>query len=126
LLDMEHSPNDMGTLHMQLVAASGSSAASVVRPPWNDMVIIKRCLDVGAQTILLPYVQSAEEAANAVAYTRFPPDGLRGVAGTTRASGFGRYRDYLNRANQEICVVVQCETRRTLDQLEAICNVDGI
>ena len=126
LLDMEHSPNDMGSLHLQLMATAGGTATPVVRPPWNDMVTIKRCLDVGAQTLLLPYVQSAEEAANAVAYTRFPPEGLRGVAGSTRAAGFGRIKDYLNIAHREICVLVQAETRKSLDNLDAICAVDGV
>ena len=126
LLDMEHSPNDMGSLHMQLMATAGGTATPVVRPPWNDMVMIKRCLDVGAQTLLLPYVQTAEEAANAVAYTRFPPEGLRGVASSTRAAGFGRIKDYLNIAHREICVLVQVETKKSLDNLEAICDVDGV
>jgi 4-hydroxy-2-oxoheptanedioate aldolase len=126
LLDMEHSPNDMGTLHTQLLAAAGGTATPIVRPPWNDMVLIKRCLDVGAQTLLLPYVQTEEEAASAVASTRFPPDGVRGVAGSTRAAGFGRINDYLNRAASEICVLVQVETRKSLDNLEAICKVDGV
>lgn len=126
LLDMEHSPNDMGSLHTQLMATAGGTATPVVRPPWNDMVMIKRCLDVGAQTLLLPYVQTAEEAANAVAYTRFPPDGLRGVASSTRAAGFGRIKDYLNIAHRELCVLVQAETKKSLDNLEAICNVDGV
>ena len=126
LLDMEHSPNDMGSLHLQLMAMAGGTATPVVRPPWNDMVLIKRCLDVGAQTLLLPYVQTAEEATKAVAYTRFPPDGLRGVASSTRAAGFGRIKDYLNIAHQELCVLVQAETRKSLDNLEAICDVDGV
>jgi 4-hydroxy-2-oxoheptanedioate aldolase len=126
LLDMEHSPNDMGSLHMQLLATAGGTATPVVRLPWNDMVMIKRCLDVGAQTLMLPYVQSAEEAVNAVAYTRFPPDGLRGVASSTRAAGFGRIKDYLNIAHHELCVLVQAETKKSLDNLEAICNVDGV
>ena len=86
LLDMEHSANDMGSLHLQLMATAGGTATPVVRPPWNDMVMIKRCLDVGAQTLLLPYVQTAEEAANAVASTRLPPEGVRGVASSTRAA----------------------------------------
>ncbi len=126
LLDMEHSPNDMGSLHLQLLATAGGTATPVVRPPWNDMVMIKRCLDLGAQTLLLPYVQTAEEAANAVAYTRFPPEGLRGVASSTRAAGFGRIKDYLNIAQRELCVLVQAETRKSLDNLEAICAVDGV
>ena len=126
LLDMEHSPNDMGSLHLQLMATAGGTATPVVRPPWNDMVTIKRCLDVGAQTLLLPYVQTAEEAASAVAYTRFPPEGLRGVAGSTRAAGFGRIKDYLNIAHREICVLVQAETRKSLENLDAICAVEGV
>lgn len=126
LLDMEHSPNDMGSLHLQLMATAGGTATPVVRPPWNDMVMIKRCLDVGAQTLLLPYVQTAEEATNAVAYTRFPPEGLRGVAGSTRAAGFGRIKDYLNIAHHELCVLVQAETKKSLANLEAICDVDGV
>jgi 4-hydroxy-2-oxoheptanedioate aldolase len=126
LLDNEHTPNDMVTLHMQLIAASGGTATPIVRPAWNDMVLIKRCLDAGTRTLLLPYVQTAEEAQSAVAYTRFPPDGLRGVAGSTRAAGFGRIDDYLNRAQREMCVLVQVETRKSLDNLEAICAVDGI
>jgi 4-hydroxy-2-oxoheptanedioate aldolase len=116
----------MGSLHLQLMATAGGTATPVVRPPWNDMVMIKRCLDVGAQTLLLPYVQTAEEATNAVAYTRFPPEGLRGVAGSTRAAGFGRIKDYLNIAHHELCVLVQAETKKSLDNLEAICDVDGV
>lgn len=126
LLDMEHSPNDMGSLHTQLMATAGGTATPIVRPPWNDMVMIKRCLDVGAQTLLLPYVQTAEEATNAVAYTRFPPEGSRGVAGSTRAAGFGRIKDYLNIAHRELCILVQTETKKSLDNLEAICAVDGV
>jgi 4-hydroxy-2-oxoheptanedioate aldolase len=126
LLDMEHSPNDVGSLHTQLMAAKGGTASSLVRVPWNDMVMIKRVLDVGAQTILVPYVQTPEEAAQAVAYTRYPPEGLRGVAGSTRAAGYGRIKDYLNKANDEICVLVQAETVKSLDNLEAICKIDGV
>lgn len=126
LLDMEHSPNDISSLNIQLMAAKGGTASSVVRVPWNDMVTIKRVLDVGAQTILVPYVQTAEEAAQAVAYTRYPPEGLRGVAGTTRATSYGRIKDYLNKANDEICVLVQVETVKSLENLEAICKVDGV
>lgn len=126
LLDMEHAPNDMGSLHLQLMATAGGTATPVVRPPWNDMVMIKRCLDIGAQTLLLPYVQTAEEAAAAVASTRFPPEGVRGVAGSTRAAGYGRIRDYLSHAHRELCVLVQVETRKSLDNLDAICQVDGV
>ena len=126
LLDMEHAPSDMQTLHQQLMAMVGGNSSAVVRPPWNDTVIIKRCLDIGAQTLLLPYVQTEAEARAAVAATRYPPEGLRGVAGSTRAAGYGRVKDYLNIAHRELCLLVQVETRKSLDNLEAICNVDGI
>ena len=130
LLDMEHTPNDMVSLNGQLVAAQAGSANAIVRPPWNDTVMIKRCLDVGAQTLLIPYVQTAEEAAAAVAATRFPGspqgDGVRGVASSTRAAGYGRVKDYLKHAASEICVLVQVETQKSLDNLEAICNTPGV
>lgn len=126
LLDMEHSPNDLENLLAQLQAAAPYPTTSIVRVPWNDMVTIKRVLDVGAQSLLIPYVCSVEEAKAAVAATRYPPAGLRGVAGTTRATRFGRVKDYARRASEEICVLVQVETKPALDQLEAICAVDGV
>jgi len=126
LLDMEHSPNDLENLLAQLQAAAPYPTTSIVRVPWNDMVTIKRVLDVGAQSLLIPYVCSVEEAKAAVAATRYPPAGLRGVAGTTRATRFGRVKDYARKAGEEICVLVQVETKPALDQLEAICAVDGV
>jgi 4-hydroxy-2-oxoheptanedioate aldolase len=97
-----------------------------VRPAWNDKVLIKRYLDVGAQSLLIPYVQDEEEAAAAVEAVRFPPDGVRGVAGVTRASRFGRVAGYARRAGEEICLLVQIETRKGLDNLEKIARVDGV
>jgi 4-hydroxy-2-oxoheptanedioate aldolase len=97
-----------------------------VRVPWNDMVWIKRVLDIGAQTLLVPYVSTAEEAHSAVAYTRYPPQGLRGVAGATRATRFGRIKDYARRAHEETCLLVQVETRAALDNIEAIAAVEGV
>jgi 4-hydroxy-2-oxoheptanedioate aldolase len=126
LLDMEHAPSDMDTLHRQLMAMVGGNSSAVVRPPWNDTVMIKRCLDIGAQSLLLPYVQTEAEARAAVAATRYPPEGVRGVAGSTRAAGYGRVKDYLNIAHRELCLLVQLETRKSLDNLEAICRIDGI
>ena len=126
LLDAEHSPNDLESLLTQLQAAASYPATPVVRVPWNDMVMVKRVLDIGAQSLLIPYVCSAEEAKSAVAYTRYPPKGLRGVAGTTRATRFGRIKDYAGRAHEEICVLVQVETKPALDQIEAICAVEGV
>lgn len=126
LLDTEHSPNDLESVLSQLQAAAPYPTHPVVRVAWNDMVLIKRMLDIGAQSLLVPYVSTPEEAAAAVSYVRYPPAGVRGVAGTTRASRFGRVKDYARRAHEEICLLVQVETQRALDNLEAICAVDGI
>jgi len=126
LLDMEHSPNDLESLLAQLQAAAPYPTHPVVRVPWNDMVTIKRVLDIGAQSLLIPYVSTAEEARSAVSFTRYPPAGARGVAGTTRATRFGRIKDYAKRAHEEICVLVQVETQAALDNIEAICAVDGV
>jgi 4-hydroxy-2-oxoheptanedioate aldolase len=105
---------------------TGGTATPVVRPAWNDMVLVKRYLDIGAQSLLLPYVQSAEEAKDAVRYTRYPQQGVRGVAGATRAAGYGRTQDYLKRAHEEICVLVQVETRKAMANLEAIAETEGV
>jgi len=126
LLDMEHSPNDLESALAQLQAAAPYPSHPVVRVPWNDMVSIKRLLDIGAQSLLVPYVSTADEARAAVSYTRYPPAGVRGVAGTTRATRFGRVKDYARRAQEEICLLVQVETQQALDNIEAICAVEGV
>ena len=126
LLDCEHSPNDLENLLTQLQAAAPYPAHPVVRVPWNDMVAIKRVLDIGAQSLLVPYVSTPLEARSAVSFTRYPPAGARGVAGTTRASRFGRVQDYARRAHEELCVLVQVETQSALDNLEAICATEGV
>lgn len=126
LLDTEHSPNELPMVQSQMHAMTGGTASAVVRPAWNDMVLVKRYLDIGAQSLLLPYVQTAEEAQNAVRYTRYPSGGLRGVAGSTRAAGYGRTKDYMKRAHEEICLLVQAETRKSLANLEAIAEVEGV
>src|SRR5262245_21692877 len=126
LHDTEHSPVDVENLRTQLQAAAPYATHPVVRVPWNDMVTIKRVLDIGAQSLLIPYVSTPEEAAAAVSYTRYPPKGVRGVAGTTRATRFGRIKDYAKRAHEEICVLVQVETEQALANLEAIASVDGV
>ena len=126
LLDTEHAPNDLESLVMQLQAAAPYAAHPVVRVPWNDMVTIKRVLDIGAQTLLIPMVDTAEQARAAVAYTRYPPAGVRGVAGTTRATRFGRVPNYTKRAQEELCVLVQVETELALQNLDEILTVDGV
>ena len=126
LLDTEHSPNEIPDLLAQLQAVRGGTATPIVRPAWNDAVLIKRVLDIGAQSVLLPYVQNPEEAKRAVAAVRYPPAGIRGVAAASRASRYGRVAGYLKNADAEICTLVQVETRTALDQLEAIARVDGV
>jgi 4-hydroxy-2-oxoheptanedioate aldolase len=126
LLDTEHSPNEIPDLVGQLQAVQRGTATPIIRPAWNDAVLAKRCLDIGAQTLLFPYVQNVDEAKRAVASTRYPPDGIRGVSVAARASRYGRVPGYLGKANSEICVLVQVETRSALDQLEAIAKVDGV
>ena len=126
LIDGEHSPNELPVVLSQLQALVGGTAHPVVRPPWNDAVRIKGLLDVGVQTFLIPYVQTAEEARQAVAATRYPPRGVRGFAGATRASRFGRVEHYHTLCEDEMCVLVQVETRAALRNLEAIAAVEGV
>ena len=126
LLDMEHSPNDLSEILSQLQAMKGGTATPIVRPPWNDMVTFKRLLDIGVQNLLVPYIQTAEEARNAVAYTRYPPHGVRGYAGAPRASNYGRVKDYAHLNAKELCLLLQVETLQGLENLEAIANVDGV
>ncbi len=126
LLDMEHSPSDMSTVLGQLQAMMGSGTIPMVRPPWNDAVLVKRLLDLGAPALLYPMIQSAEEARQAVAATRYPPHGIRGVALTHRGNSFGRASDYLERISEELCVIVQVETRAALAAVEEIAAVDGV
>lgn len=126
LIDTEHSPGGLETTLAQLQAAAPYPTAAVVRPAENDPVLIKKLLDVGAQTLLVPFVQNAQEAAAAVAAMRYAPEGVRGVAGTTRATRFGRVKDYFKRAHEELCLLVQIETREALDELEAIAAVPGV
>jgi 2-keto-3-deoxy-L-rhamnonate aldolase RhmA len=110
----------------QLQAMTGGTATPVVRPAWNDPVLFKRFLDIGVQSFLVPWVQNAEEARRAVASTRYPPEGIRGVATTVRANRYGRIKDYIARIHGELCIVVQIETRVALGNLEAIADVDGV
>jgi len=126
LLDTEHAPSDIETIVSQLQAVAAYPVTPVVRVPWNDMVTIKRYLDTGVQTLLVPQVNTVEEAKNAVAFTRFPGGGLRGVAGSTRATRFGRIKDYFKRAHEETCLLVQTETKEALGNIEAIAAIDGI
>ncbi len=126
VLDMEHAPNEVPMVGGQLHAMAASATHPVVRPPWNDMVTIKRLLDIGAQTLLIPYVETEAQARDAVAFTRYPPEGVRGYASSPRASGYGRIADYTKHCANELCVLVQVESRLGLDNLERIAAVEGI
>lgn len=126
LFDTEHSPSDLETVLGLLQAVGAYDVSAVVRPASNDTVLIKRFLDIGAQTLLIPYVQNADEARAAVAAVRYPPEGVRGVSGVTRASRFGRVADYAQNASREICLLVQVETVEALAEIEAIAAVDGV
>jgi 2-keto-3-deoxy-L-rhamnonate aldolase RhmA len=126
VVDMEHVPIDTPQMVDILRAIAGTPASPVTRLPWNDTVMVKRALDAGAQTLMFPFVQDALEAARAVAATRYPPSGERGVAAVHRASRYGNVTDYLGRAAAEICVAVQVETVAAVDRMAEIAAVPGV
>jgi 2-keto-3-deoxy-L-rhamnonate aldolase RhmA len=126
VIDMEHTPLDMMEVVHLLQATAGTPMLPVLRVPWNDTVTVKRVLDAGAKTVLFPFVQDAVEARSAVAATRYPPEGIRGMAGMSRGSRFGTIPDFFKVANQQISVIVQLETPAAVDRLEAIACVEGV
>ncbi|WP_369856944.1 4-hydroxy-2-oxoheptanedioate aldolase [Candidatus Thalassolituus haligoni] len=127
LIDGEHSPNDLRTILEQLQAIAPYPTAPIVRPVWPDSVRIKQILDLGVQTILAPMVDTAEQAAGVVAATRYPPEGIRGVGSPlARASQFNRTADYLETANEQICVLIQIETALGVTNLDSILTVEGV
>lgn len=127
LIDGEHAPNDVRTILAQLQALAAYDAEPVVRPPVGDAIIIKQLLDIGARTLLVPMVESAQQARELVSMMRYPPAGIRGVgARMARASGFGVRPDYIARANDDMCLLVQIESVAALEQIEAIAAVEGV
>lgn len=126
LIDMEHSPNDYQSVLGQLQAYEASDTTAIVRVEWNDTVAVKRLLDLGAPGLLFPMIQNEEQAQSAVAATRYPPNGVRGVAGSTRATKFGRISNYVSQVESETTVLLQIETREALGNAEAIANVEGV
>jgi len=126
LLDGEHAPNDITTLVPQLMALKDSPSAPVVRPSWNDTVEIKRLLDSGFYNFLIPFVQTAEEAERAVAATRYPPQGVRGVSVSQRGNRYGTVAGYFEGINAQICVMVQIESLKGVDAAAAIAAVEGV
>ena len=126
VVDMEHSPLDMQTLVHMLQAVAATPMLPITRVPWNDGVTLKRVLDAGATTLLVPFVQNADEARRAVAGCFYPPAGLRGMAGMSRATKFGTVPHYFAHANAGISVIVQLETLPAVAALEEIAAVPGI
>ena len=126
VVDMEHSPLDFQDLVHLLQAVAGTTMLPVTRVPWNDMVTLKRVLDAGATTLLVPFVQDADEARRAVAACFYPPEGLRGMAGMSRATRFGTVPNYFGAANAGISVIVQLETPPAVAALEEIAQVTGV
>ena len=126
LLDGEHSPNDVITFVPQLMALKDSFSAPVVRPASNNSVEIKRLLDAGFYNFLIPYVESADAARQAVAATRYPPQGMRGVSVSQRSNRYGTVPDYFKGINEQVCVIVQIESQAGIDATKAIAALDGV
>lgn len=127
LLDGEHAPNDPRSVLEQLRAVAPYASHPVVRPVHGDVPLIKQYLDIGAQTLLVPMVDTAEQAASMVRATRYPPEGVRGVgAALARASRWNQVNDYLNQANEQMCLLVQAETPLALQNLKSIAAVEGV
>ena len=125
VIDAEHGPNDLRTILTQLQAVNGAPVEVAVRCWSHDAADIKRVLDIGARTLVVPMVDTAEQATALVAATRYPPEGIRGVS-TARAAKWGRIANYHAGANDQICLIAQIESATGLENLERICAVDGI
>lgn len=127
VVDGEHAPNDIRSIRDQLTALTASLSHPVVRVPVGEDWIIKQVLDAGAQTVLVPIVESADHARQLVRACRYPPDGVRGVGATAaRATMFGSISEYIQTADQEICLLVQVENRAGIAALDEILTVDGV
>ncbi|MFC5522480.1 2-dehydro-3-deoxyglucarate aldolase [Polaromonas jejuensis] len=126
LLDGEHSPNDVATFIPQLMALKDSPSAPFVRPTSNNAVEIKRLLDAGFYNFLVPFVECADEAQRAVAATRYPPQGIRGVSVSQRSNRYGTVPDYFKGINEQICVAVQIESQAGVAASRAIAETEGV
>ncbi|WP_339114638.1 HpcH/HpaI aldolase/citrate lyase family protein [Thioclava sp. GXIMD2076] len=127
LIDGEHGPNDLATISGQIGALRGSATHAIVRVPVGEAWIIKQVLDAGAQTVLVPMVETAAQARDLVRAMRYPPHGIRGVGAVVgRASGFGRIPDYVKTADAQTCLLVQVETAKGLENLDEIASVEGV
>ncbi|PLL90282.1 2-keto-3-deoxy-L-rhamnonate aldolase, partial [Klebsiella michiganensis] len=125
LIDGEHAPNTIQDLYHQLQAIAPYASQPVIRPVEGNRSLIKQVLDIGARTLLIPMVDTAEQAREIVSATRYPPVGTRGVgAGVARAARWGRVANYMAQANDELCLLIQVESKTALDNLDAILEVE--
>lgn len=127
LIDGEHAPNTVQDLYHQLQAVAPYGSQPVIRPIEFQTALIKQVLDIGARTLLVPMIDSAEQAKALVQATRYPPYGMRGVgAGVARAARWGRVENYMARANEELCLLIQAESKTAIDNLDALLEVEGV
>ena len=126
LIDGEHSANDFKDFMLQLMALKDSASAPVVRPQWSEPVIVKRLMDLGFYNFLFPFIETEEQAKAIVAATRYPPDGIRGVALLQRGNKYGYIADYPEKINENVSVLVQIESLQGLENVEAIAKVEGV
>ena len=127
LIDSEHAPNTLQTIQAQLQALAATPTSAAVRLPASEAWMAKQVLDLGAQSLLFPMIHTAEAAAKSVAACRYPPQGVRGIgASVARVSGWGREADYMSNANDEICVMVQAESRAAVDNIDDIAATEGV
>jgi len=126
VLDAEHGPSELTDILAQMQAISRYDVEPMVRVPKNDRTIIKKYMDIGVRTFLIPFVETVEDARQAVAATRYPPLGTRGVSVANRANLFGRISGYMQSAHQEVCICAQIETRQALTALPEILQIEGI
>ena len=126
IFDLEHCPQSLPHLHAQLAALHGSGIGAIVRATGLDQAAFKHYLDLGVHAIMVPSVSSADEARQALRFMRYPPLGVRGVGGSVRVTRYGRDKGYLQRAEEETCLIVQIETVAGLERLDEICGVEGV
>jgi 4-hydroxy-2-oxoheptanedioate aldolase len=126
LVDGEHAPVSLHDAIAHSRAIAATPTVPIFRVTWNDRILLKQHLDAGLSTLMIPYVQSVEEARAAVDFVRYPPQGSRGIAAIHRGSRYGRFQDYATRANQEVFLILQIETMEALERCDEIAAVDGV
>ena len=126
VFDAEHSPTSVPAIHSQLTAISHCKTASVVRIASHDPVAVKHYLDLGVDALMIPNVENAEQARQVVRTTRYPPEGIRGIGGSVRATDYFRDGGYYAKANDRVCLMTQIESPEGLKNLDEICAVDGV